>query len=341
MNRIQNNIFQLDRTDIQYDNMGTYIIIEDYIDCSITQNNQIINPVILYHNENNQVEEGFKHIYLQYNEDTTSSNSSFNYSQYKIIINCIASRKNKNFIIKKNNQDEIESPPVIIKFFNELFNNNINLMTNNIIYRENDLYQNVDMPNEDDKTYTLIKIANVIVYNKEAGYFSDSCYIPLKNNKLQKIFVKIASDDLIANPPVAVQMQIYTPSSSYPLFQIKSKINAAVENYKYTEGYGFQYGSLLDQNINNTAKIYSNQFGYYSDEYVFEWTFNEEQALTIMNLYQSNPKMQLIFRCRYAVKSINEKYIWNGWSPEIKNIIINTPPLAPTEIKLKEIPKTS
>ena len=119
-------------------------------------------------------------------------------------------------------------------------------MTNNIIYRENDLYQNVDMPSEDDKTYTLIKIENVIVYNKEAEYLSDLCYIPLKNNKLQKIFVKIVSDDLIANPPVAVQMQIYTPNSSYPLFQIKSKITAATENYKYTEGYGFQYGSLLD-----------------------------------------------------------------------------------------------
>jgi hypothetical protein len=43
-----------------------------------------------------------------------------------------------------------------------------------------------------------------------------------------------------------------------------------------------------------------------------------------------------MFKCRYAVEEINDNFIWKGWSPNINNIKINTPPSPPSQIKMLE-----
>lgn len=328
MYRINPNIFQIENSDIQTNQFGSYIEIEDYIDCTITYQSKSIDAIIYYHNENNNIPAGYKRIFIDI--------ENININELRIIINTIKSdAMNHNFKINKNNQD-IEYSITPVKFFHELTKQNINLSINQITYREEDLYQNIDIDTPADDSYEIIKISNIIVFNKEEDYTSEINYLPQKNQSLQKIYIKIKSDDLIRNTPQGVQFQLYIKDEKAPLFQIKNAIaTASVENYKYIEGYGFQYGIVYDK-TNIAIKAFCNQFGYGSDTYVFEWAFTEEQSKTIMNYYNNNKDIQFIFKCRYASEEINNHFIWRGWSPEIKNIKINTPPSPPSEIRMEE-----
>jgi hypothetical protein len=49
---IKENIYQLQNTDIKENELGLYIEIEDYINCSIIFNNKLYNPTVYYYNEN-------------------------------------------------------------------------------------------------------------------------------------------------------------------------------------------------------------------------------------------------------------------------------------------------
>jgi len=176
-----------------------------------------------------------------------------------------------------------------------------------------------------------------MVFNKEENYTSEINYLPQKNKSLQKIFIKIKSDELKTKPPVAAHFQFYIKNSKTPIFQIKSKIYPGdIENYKYFEGYGFHYGVIYDDESNIVVKSWSNQFGNFSDEYVFEWTFTQRQFETIINYYKNDNNIIFMFKCRYAVEEINDNFIWKGWSPNINNIKINTPPSPPSQIKMLE-----
>jgi hypothetical protein len=110
MYRIKENIFKIEQTDILNNQLGSYIEIEDYIDCVITINNKSITPVIFYHQENIEsdniyyVPEGSKFIYLNYNNEISSSSSGdiINYDNLKLIVNPVSKNKiNHTFKINK------------------------------------------------------------------------------------------------------------------------------------------------------------------------------------------------------------------------------------------------
>jgi len=124
MKKLQANIYRIDYTDVLNDNNGKYIIIEDYLDISITIKNKLIQiPLIEFIQNTNNVSNlepsiplgyEYKKIYL-----TTNPEETINLDNYKLIIN-----DKRNININKN----ISDYPSLLSLYN-LFYQNINLYT--------------------------------------------------------------------------------------------------------------------------------------------------------------------------------------------------------------------
>lgn len=343
MKKLQTNIYRIDYTDVLSDNNGKYIIIEDYLDISITIKNKLTQiPLIEFIQNTNNVSNlepsiplgyEYKKIYL-----TTNPEETINLDNYKLIIN-----DKRNININKN----ISDYPSLLSLYN-LFYQNINLYTQTVNYREQNEKQNDKISQIQDNSINQIKIANNIAYDNDNPldqniYF----YLPKQNNFLQKFFIKLQSNKLKNRPPRALQLQLLDDKNNI-LLQLKNNIrsfnfdniyNSSSSNNEiyYDEEYGHKYGVLYNENNNQTiaASVWSNEFEYNSDAYVIEWYLTVEQVNTIFEYMKNKSTAYFSFKMRYASeKDDNNNYIWRGWSKIIKPIYINNPPPPPTELQM-------
>jgi len=143
MKKIQNNIYQIENTDVLMDNIGRYIVIEDYLDISISNKNKLINiPLIVFISEpENDKEEpsippayGFKKIYL-----TTNLNELF-ILDHKLIVNY------KNHLTNEVNINDHKSFNLFTHLY-AFFYQNINLYTQKVNYRIQNINQNYIVKN--------------------------------------------------------------------------------------------------------------------------------------------------------------------------------------------------
>ena len=289
MKKLQANIYRIDYTDVLNDNNGKYIIIEDYLDISITIKNKLIQiPLIEFIQNTNNVSNlepsiplgyEYKKIYL-----TTNPEETINLDNYKLIIN-----DKRNININKN----ISDYPSLLSLYN-LFYQNINLYTQTVNYREQNEKQNDKISQIQDNSINQIKIANNIAYDND-NPLDDNIYfyLPKQNNFLQKFFIKLQSNKLKNRPPKALQLQLLDDKNNI-LLQLKNNIrsfnfdniyNSSSSNNEiyYDEEYGHKYGVLYNENNNQTiaASVWSNEFEYNSDTYVIEWYLTVEQINTI------------------------------------------------------------
>lgn len=348
MRKIQTNIYRLEYSDIITDDMGKYILIEDYLNVSITHNNLLLfNPFtvlieakdVVSVNEPPAYPYGYKKIYL-----TTNVNENVIIENYKLIINT------EKTINNNLNINDISIP------LYALFYQNIELYTQEVNYRSQNINQNIIVKNTDDTTIKEIKIANHTVFEIDMPAEDENIkiYLPKNNQVLQKIFVKIEGDKLKNHPPRAIHMKLIN-NKNQMLFQIKDRIRSidysglteqnssssssydySNKNY-YNNEYGHKYGVIIDENDKSiiVANIWSNEFEYNSNIYIVEWYLTKEQMQNIIYYIENKLMSSISFQFRYAAdKDKNDNYIWRGWSKQINNIVINNPPSSPTELQM-------
>lgn len=381
MIKLQDYIYQLEHSDLEYDDNGSYILIEDYLNISLLINNipgttnlinfhgfnnnkniiidylniQGLNDDIIfneelnlpssssssdletYHINNNINPNAYKIYQILYDSNSYFINpeSNQNYGYKKIYIPLLPPDININdyklVVNNLNNKINVD----LYKNLSELFNQNINLYTSKIESKEQNLQQNVDILNEQEQNIEEIRIANYEVYIKNKDVPPPPIiYLPFSNIKQQNILVQYNNIKFQTHPPLAFHLQILNEDNKI-IFQLKKSLET-LQDYEYGM-YGYKYGVLKDSNdINNQqilATIYGNELTS-SNIYTIVWQLDQNQINTIKtnnNRNNSNVK----FRIRYSNnKDNNDNFIWKGWSQEIENIIINTIPEKPSQIKM-------
>ena len=213
----------------------------------------------------------------------------------------------------------------------------INLSTDNIELREQDMMQKIDIPIPEDTIYQSFNIANHDAYVKQTSFQAEKNYLPKTNTDLQYIAAKIQYDQIMLLKPKFIYVMLYvtTNNEQIPVLKLKKQIVPA-SDYKYNPAYGFKYGVVYDDYNNENMIIWSDKFFYDSNAFFIEWKFNTQQMNIIKQNY--NPENPFKFKMRYAPRSNqNNAPIWNGWSRSVNNIFINTPPNAPINVELKEV----
>lgn len=335
----KNDLYMIFYEDLQIDDMGIYLQIQDFINCSLLFDYEIQYPVIIYNQETSS-----KKIYLvekdweeeiDYNDYNTVNqfkiNKINNLNNYKLRINPLKTNtKTFNHNIEKN-----------LNILNGFMKQNINLYTNNLQIRKQDFLQKTDIQIQSDDKYSLFEIANHIAYKKEdsssSQFEAQNNYLPKYNNELQKIIIKLEDETLRLKPPKYLQIQVFIISNrnQVQIYRIKNKISAP-STYKYDSKYGYKYGVIYDNENNENVIVWSNKFQYDSNTFYIEWKLNNTQMELFKQNY--NPERPFNLKLKYAAKTNqNNIPIWEGWSKEIYNIKINTPPESPENLRLIEV----
>lgn len=275
-----------------------------------------LNSYFIQHQSNQNY--GYKKIYIPLLPP------DININNYKLIVNNLNHKiNNVNFYQK----------------LYELFNQNINLYTSQIENKEQNFQQNMDVLNPQEINIEEIKIAKHVIYNKNDNVSTPPIvYLPISNIQQQNILVQYNDAKLQSSPPLAFHLQILNENNQI-IFQLKKELTIL---YDYEYGmYGYKYGVIIKENDDITkqeilATIYSNE-QIYSNIYIIVWQLNQKQIDTIkLNNNRNNSNVK--FRIRYSnSKDDNNNFIWKGWSQEIQNIIINTIPQKPSQIKMNTI----